>query len=86
MSTMNPIMTVIGSQGPFRFVECGTLEINGMPDYRLQEKDFYTGRYHDIYLFDNGMQMTTCLEDPEYTKWLAGHPCYVKDTVRNLHV
>ena len=83
---MKTTMNVIGSQGPFRFVECGTLEINGMPDYRLQEKDYYTGRYHDIYLFDNGMQMTTALEDPEYTKWLAGHPCYIKDTVRNYHV
>ena len=25
-------------EGPFRYVECGTLE-NGMPDYRLQEQD-----------------------------------------------
>ena len=29
--------TVILDQGPYRFVQCGTLEINGMPDYRIQK-------------------------------------------------
>ena len=30
---------------------------------------------------DNQMQLDTCLEDPEYTKWLdpEGVPCYIKD-------
>ena len=31
-----------------------------------------------MYLCDNGMQMTTAIEDFEYTKWLdpEGVPCY----------
>ena len=44
-----------------------------------------------MYLCDNGMQMTTAIEDFEYTKWLdpEGVPCYVKqddysETVGNL--
>ena len=38
-----------------------------------------------MYLCDNGMQMTTAMEDFEYTKWLdpAGVPCYIKDSVSN---
>ena len=34
-----------------------------------------------MYLCDNGMQMTTAIEDFEYTKWLdpEGVPCYVKE-------
>jgi len=64
---------------PYRYVECGTLE-NGKPDYRIQKQDEYTKRYRDMYLCDNGMQMTTAIEDFEYTKWLdsAGVPAYRK--------
>jgi len=34
-----------------------------------------------MYLCDNGIQLTTAMEDFEYTKWLdpAGVHCYVKD-------
>ena len=34
-----------------------------------------------MYLCDNSMQLTTAIEDFEYTKWLdpEGVPCYVKD-------
>ena len=37
--------------------------------------------YRDMYLLDNQIQLDTCLEDPEYTKWLdpEGVPCYVGD-------
>ena len=33
-----------------------------------------------MYLLDNQMQMDTCIEDPEYTKWLDpdGVPAYRK--------
>ena len=74
-------MKTIHERAEFRYVDCGVLE-NGCGDFRLQEKDFYTKKYHDIYLFDNSMQMFLAIEDFEYTKWLAGKPCYIKDTVK----
>ena len=42
--------------------------------------DSYTKRYRDMYLCDNGMQLTTAMEDFEYTKWLDpdGVPAYSK--------
>ena len=54
---------------------------NGFPDFRIQKQDYYTKRYKDMYLCDNGMQFTTAIEDFEYTKWLdpEGVPCYVKE-------
>ena len=47
--------------------------------------DRYTRRYRDMYLCDNSMQLTTAMEDFEYTKWLDsdGVPCYVKDEARS---
>ena len=74
---------VILEQGPYRFVQCGTLEINGMPDLRIQKYNEYAQRYQDMYYLDNQMQLDVCLEDPEYTKWLdpAGVPCYIRDVV-----
>jgi hypothetical protein len=63
----------------FRFVERGTLEINGKPDLRLQLQDEYTLRWRDVYNFDNEMQMLTAIEDIEYAKWLTNQPCYIKD-------
>ena len=68
---------------PYRYVECGTLEINGMPDYRIQKAHEYTKRYSDMYLLDNQMQLLTAMDDFEYTKWLdpEGVPCYIKDSV-----
>lgn len=77
-------MNTILERGPYRYVDYGTLE-NGCRDFRLQEKDFYTNRYHDIYLFDNQMQMDLAIEDYDYTLWLAGQPCYIKDTVTNYY-
>jgi len=46
-----------------------------------QKVDSYTGRYRDMYLCDNEMQLLTAMEDFEYTKWLDPDmvPCYVKD-------
>ena len=73
--------TVLMERFPYRYVQVGKLEINGMPDCRIQKVDSYTGRYRDMYLCDNGMQLTTAMEDFEYTKWLdpARVPCYVRD-------
>ena len=67
----------------YRYVECGTLEINGMPDYRIQKAHEYTKRYSDMYLLDNQMQLLTAMEDFEYTKWIDPDrvPCYVRDVV-----
>ena len=43
---------------PYRYVESGTLK-NGRPDFRIQKMDNWTKRYKDMYLCDNGMQLTT---------------------------
>ena len=74
-------MKVLHTQGPFRFVEKGTIELNGMPDYRLQEQDYYNRKWYYVYLFDNQMQCLLAMEDAEYPKWLTGKPCYVRDVV-----
>ena len=63
----------------FRFVERGIIELNGKPDFRLQMQDYYTKRWHDVYLFDNSMQCSLAMEDIEYAKLLCGDPCYIKD-------
>ena len=73
--------TVLMERFPYRYIQVGTLEINGKPDYRIQKVDSYTGRYRDMYLCDNEMQLMTAMEDFEYTKWLDPDrvPCYVRD-------
>jgi len=73
-------MNVIMERFPYRYVESGTLE-NGRPDFRIQKMDNWTKRYKDMYLCDNGMQLTQAIEDFEYTKWLdpAGIPAYRKN-------
>ena len=72
----------IAMNGPFRYVDYGYCE-NGTPDFRLQEKDEYTKKYRDIYLFDNQEQMLLAIEDYDYTLRLAHKPCYQKDTIKN---
>ena len=73
--------TKIFDQYPYRFVHTDKLLENGKKDFRIQKQVYYTQRYKDMYLLDNQMQLDTCLEDPEYTKWLdpEGVPCYVGD-------
>ena len=75
--------TVLLERSPYRYIQVGILEINGKPDYRIQKSDSYTGRYRDMYLCDNELQLMTAMEDYEYTKWLDpdGVPCYVRDSV-----
>ena len=77
-------MNVLLERFPYRYVEVGTLE-NGRPDFRIQKMDRYSPRWKDMYLCDNGMQLTYAMEDFEYTKWLdpAGIPCYTKDEARS---
>lgn len=74
--------TVIHERFPYRFTENGVLE-NGCPDYRIQKYNMDTKRYADMYLLDNSAQLSTCLDDSEYVKWLdpAGVPCYTKNRV-----
>jgi len=76
-------MKILLERFPYRYVECGTLEINGKPDYRVQKANSWSKRYTDMYLFDNQMQLLTAMDDFEYTKWLDpdGVPCYVRDSV-----
>ena len=78
-------MKVLLVRFPYRYVECGTLEINGMPDYRIQKANTWSKRYSDMYLLDNQMQLLTAIDDFEYTKWLdpEGVSCYVRDVVRS---
>lgn len=75
--------TILVREG-YRFIEDGVIELNGMPDFRMQKQDLYTKRWRDVYLFDNQMQCLLAMEDIEYAKWLDpdGVPCYVKDRVR----
>ena len=75
-------MKILLEKFPYRYVEKGELE-NGFPDYRIQKVDSYTGKYHDMYLCDNQMQLMTAMEDYDYTCWLdpAGVPCYIKNKV-----
>lgn len=68
--------TVFLERFPYRYVQVGTLEINGQPDCRIQKMDSYTGQYKDMYLCDNEMQLMTAMEDHNYTLWLDGQPCY----------
>ena len=67
---------------PYRYIKMPNPLENGQPDYRIQKWNNYNG-YKDMYLCDNSMQLTTAIEDFEYTKWLdpEGVPCYVKDRV-----
>ena len=69
---------------PYRYVQAGTLETNGKPDCRIQKVDSYSGKYRDMYLCDNEMQLMTAMDDHEYTCWLdpAGVPAYVRDSVK----
>ena len=82
-TTKRPKTEVIFERSPYRYVQCGRLEINGMPDYRIQKFDEWTKRYKDMYLLDNSMQLHCAMEDFEYTKWLDPDrvPCYVRDVV-----
>ena len=75
--------SVIYERFPYRFVQKGYIELNGLPDLRLQKANEYTKTYSDIYLFDNKDQLLLAIEDPEYPKWLdpEGVSCYVKDSV-----
>ena len=66
--------TVILERYPYRYVQCGTIELNGMPDYRIQKADPYSDRYKDMYLLDNSIQLDYAIEDFEYTKWLDPDP------------
>ena len=62
--------TVLLERFPYRYIQVGKLETNGMPDCRIQKVDAYTGRYRDMYLCDNEMQLLTAMEDHDYTCWL----------------
>ncbi len=79
-------LTVLLERFPYRYVDCGIIE-NGFRDYRIQKADSYTGKYKDMYLCDNAMQIDTAMEDFEYTKWLDpdGVPCYRRDNVKSYN-
>jgi len=78
---VNMKYTTILDQGPYRFVHTDKPLDNGKFDFRIQKMGQYSPKYKDMYLLDNQMQLDTCIEDPEYTKWLDPDcvPCYRKD-------
>ena len=65
---------------PFKYMDHGTLP-NGCGDFRMYLWNEETRRYRDFYHFDNKEQMLLAIEDHDYSKWLAGMPCYIKDRV-----
>ena len=67
---------------PYRYIIMDTLLANGYPDCRMQKHYTHDG-WVDEYLFDNQMQMTTAMEDYDYSCWLANDPAYKKDVVKN---
>ena len=75
-------MNILLNRFPYRYVEVGILE-NGSPDCRIQKIDSYSGKYKDMYLCDNQMQLMTAMEDFQYTLWLDPDnvPSYRKDSV-----
>lgn len=77
---MSRSVQVVASRFPYRYVTVGILDINGKPDCRIQKWDEWTKRFRDMYLCDNEMQLTTAIEDFDYTKWLDPDrvPCYVR--------
>ena len=78
--------TVLLERFPYRYIQVGKLETNGMPDCRIQKVDSYTGRYRDMYLCDNEMQLMTAMEDHDYTCWLDpdGVPSFIVKTQYRL--
>ena len=80
------MLKVLLERFPYRYVELEPLE-NGCPDYRIQKFNSMINKYSDMYLLDNGYQLSIAMDDFEYTKWLdpAGVPCYVKDRVVNVN-
>ncbi len=83
--------TVILERFPYRYVQCGTLDTNGLPDFRIQKFHELTRRYQDMYYLDSQIQLDCCIEDPEYTKWLDPDPevaAYPRksDTIRSPYV
>ena len=66
---------------PFKYMDHGILE-NGCGDFRMMLFNEDTQRYKECYLFDNKEQMMLAIEDHDYSRWLTGMSCYVRDTVK----
>ena len=78
----NSMLKVLLEHYPYRYVQMDKNLSTGDPDYRLQKWMKWIG-WKDRYLFDNHIQMTTAMEDFEYTKLLSGDPSYVRDSIKN---
>ena len=76
--------TIIGNTGPYRVVDVGELP-NGVRDLRLQVKREGWKRHHELCLLDGPAQAALILEDPDYSRWLDGQTCYVRDVVKARH-
>ena len=76
-------MKVLIEKFPYRNIETGTPLENGKQDCGVEKFMLDTKRYREIYKFDNQMQMMLAIEDFQYSLWLDGQNCYVRDTVTN---
>ena len=65
--------TVLLERFPYRYIQVGKLETNGMPDCRIQKVDSYTGRYRDMYLCDNEMQLLSNFRVKVFPTLLRAH-------------
>ena len=73
---------LVAERFPFKYVDHGILP-TGCGDFRMLMFCEDTNRYRECYLFDNQDQMLLAIEDLDYSKWLVGLPCYIKDRVSN---
>ena len=69
-----PKTEIILERYPYRYVQKGTIKLNGKPDYRIQKMSEWSRQYNDMYLLDNSIQLDYAIEDFEYTKWLDPDP------------
>lgn len=68
--------TLVLERFPYRFHET---EDRGWIDVYNET----TRRWQFMYECDSKLQLLTCIEDEQYTRWLdpSGVPCYTKDVV-----
>ena len=64
-------MKILKRVEDYRFVEVGTIHLNGMPDYRIQKRNYHKV-WQDKFLLDNSIQLDYAMNDDYYMKYLCG--------------
>lgn len=65
------MMNILKRIDNYRFVDVGVIELNGMPDYRIQKRNYHKV-WQDKFLFDNSIQLNYAMNDSYYMKYLCG--------------